>query len=311
MIHTIQVVRKYPSEFDIGYRACSCKTISIVTDSERGEVLCAGCGQILKQGVSDISTEEGIFMQDEYMERTRIGPASSLSMYDRGLYTVIGRNVDATGNAIHSTTKETFNRLRVWDKRSKPRHSSSLGKALTGLNAMKKKLGIPDSVIEDAAYIYRKAVASKLTRGRTLSSLVAASLYVACRESGTLRSLDDISLASNVQKKILSRDLRTLIKKLELNLNQYDSTAFVVRLANNMDLKEKVKRDAIDILLRSKEAGITTGKHPVALAATALYLACIRNDERMNQRTFATTVGVSDVTIRNRIAQIRKTIRLD
>ena len=113
---------------------------------------------------------------------------------------------------------------------------------------MKTKLGIPDNVVENAAYIYRKAVNAKLTRGRTMASLVAASLYAACRENNIPRTLDDIAEAGNVERRILSRDLRTIIKKLELNLNQYDTSSFISKISNNMNLKEKTKRDAFEIL---------------------------------------------------------------
>jgi transcription initiation factor TFIIB len=102
---------------------------------------------------------------------------------------------------------------------------------------MKTKLGIPNNVVENAAYIYRKAVNAKLARGRTMNSLIAASLYAACRENNIPRTLDDIAKAGNVERRILSRDLRTIIKKLELHLNQYDTTSFISKISNNMNLK--------------------------------------------------------------------------
>jgi transcription initiation factor TFIIB len=231
-------------------------------------------------------------------------------MHDRGLSTVIGKDVDATGRVVSSSTRETFNRLRIWDQRSRTRSSSSLAKALTILNATKTKLGIPSHIFEDAASIYRKAVSAKLTRGRTMQSLVAASLYAACRRTGTPRSLDDVAGAANVAKRVLSRDLRMLIRSLDMDLNQYDTSAFVVRLANNLNLRERIKRDALDILARSEEERITVGKHPVAQAAASLYLSCIMNGEKITQKGFAQAAGVSDVTIRNRIAQIRETLQM-
>ena len=183
-------------------------------------------------------------------------------MHDRGLSTVIGKDVDATGRAVSSSTRETFNRLRIWDQRSRTRSSSSLAKALTILNATKTKLGIPSPILEDAASIYRKAVSAKLTRGRTMQSLVAASLYAACRRTGTPRSLDDVAGAANVAKRVLSRDLRMLIRSLDMDLNQYDTSAFVVRLANNLNLRERIKRDALDILARSEGGENYGGEAP-------------------------------------------------
>lgn len=242
------------------------------------------------------------------MRTVRTGPATSLSMYDKGLSTVIGTNRDSAGNSLSSRTRSEFNRLRTWDQRSKSRKTTTLGKAFTLLHGMKTKLSIPDNVIENAAYIYRKAVSAKLTRGRTMTSLIAASLYAACRENNTPRTLNDIAAAGNVERRVLSRDLRTIIKKLELNLNQYDTSSFIVKISNNLNLKEKTKRDAFDILRRCEKKKITAGKHPVAQAAASLYIACVINGEKISQKRFSSESGISDVTIRNRVALIKKTI---
>lgn len=304
------MVQNYPSEYDVKCQLETCKTYPVVTDYERGEVLCGGCGLVLLQNMADQTHESHGYTQEEFMTQTRTGPATSLTMHDRGLSTVIGSNTDSTGNTLSRKTKLEFNRLRTWDQRSKSRSTTALSKAFTQLNAMKTKLGIPDNVVEGAAYIYRKAVSAKLTRGRTMASLISASLYAACRETNTPRTLDDIADAGNVERRILSRDFRTLIKKLELNLNQFDIASFVVKISNNLKLKEKTKRDAFDILKRCEESKITAGKHPVAQAAACLYLACILNGEKMSQKKFSKVSGVSDVTIRNRVDLIKNTLNL-
>lgn len=298
------------SENDVKCHLDTCKTYPTITDSERGEMYCGGCGLVLLQNMEDTSNENRSYTQEEFQTQTRTGPALSLTMYDKGLSTVIGNNKDSAGNSIARNTKLAFNRLRIWDQRSKSKSTAAFSKAFTLLNAVKTKLAVPDSVVEQAAYIYRKAVLAKLTRGRTMSSLVSASLYAACRESNIPRTLDDIASAGNVERRILSRDLRTLVRKLELNLNQYDTAGFIVRIANNLSLKEKTKRDALKILQRSEDLKITAGKHPVAQAAASLYLSCIINGEKLSQKKFSEAAGVSDVTIRNSVVFIKKILRL-
>lgn len=299
------MVKNYPNQYDVECELDTCKTYPIITDSERGEVFCGGCGLVLLQKLEDSSQESHGYTQEEFMGKTRTGPIISLAMNDKGLSTVIGKDVDSTGHAISNKTKQTFSRLRVWDQRSKSRKITSLGKALTQLNSMKTKLGIPDAVVEEAAYLYRKAVAAKLTRGRTTSSLISACLYAACRENNTPRTLDDISRAGNIERRILSRDLRTMIKKLGMSMNQYDINSFIIKIANNLKLKEKTKRDAINIIKKAKDAGITAGKNPVAQAAASLYLASLLNGEKISQKKFSQEACVSDVTVRNRIALLK------
>jgi transcription initiation factor TFIIB len=304
------VVENYSNDYDVKCQLDTCKTYPAITDSERGEIVCGGCGLILLQNMADASYENNGYTSEDFMKMSRTGPASSLTMNDRGLSTVIGNNKDSTGKALSSKTKYEFNRLRTWDQRSKSRKTASLSKAFTLLHGMKTKLGISDNVVENAAYIYRKVVNAKLTRGRTMASLISASLYAACRENNLPRTLDDIAEAGNVERRILSRDLRTIIKKLGLNLNQYDTTSFISKISNNMSLKEKTKRDAFEILRRCEKEQITAGKHPVAQAAASLYLSCIMNGEKISQKRFAVESGVSDVTIRNRVVLIKRTLKL-
>lgn len=305
------MVEKIYSDYDLKCQLDACKTYPAITDSERGEIFCGGCGLILVQNMLDASYENNGYTQEDFMKLARTGPGISLTMHDKGLSTVIGANKDSSGNALPSKTKYEFKRLRTWDQRSKSRKTATLSKAFTLLHGMKTKLGIPDNVVENAAYIYRKIVSARLTRGRTMASLVSASLYAACRENNIPRTLDDIAVAGNVERRILSRDLRTIIKKLGLNLNQYDTASFISKISNNMNLKEKTKRDGFEILKKCENEQITAGKHPVAQAAASLYISCILNGEKISQKRFALESGVSDVTIRNRAVLIKKTLKLD
>lgn len=301
---------KYSIDYAVRCHEDACQTYPIVTDSERGEIVCGGCGLVLVQNIADLSHETNGFSHEDYMSQARTGPATSLTMYDKGLSTVIGTNRDSSGNLLSSKTKFEFNRLRTWDQRSKARSSTKLGKAFTLLHAMKTKLGIPDNVVEGAAYIYRKAVIARLTRGRNMSSLIAAALYAACRENNIPRTLDDIGIAGNVERRVLSRDLRTMIRKLGLELGQYDTASFITKISNNLGLNEKTKRDAFDILKRCEENRITAGKHPVAQATASLYVACILNGVSISQKRLVEESGISGVTIRNRAALIKQTLKM-
>ena len=307
---TLVVVENYFIDYDVKCKLDTCKTYPTVTDSERGEIVCGGCGLILLQNMTDTTHESNGYTQEDFMRLKRTGPGTSLTMFDKGLSTVIGSDKDSSGTQLSRKTKFEFNRLRTWDQRSKSRKTINLSKAFTLLHAMKTKLAIPDNVVETAAYIYRKAVQVKLTRGRTMKSLISASLYAACRENNIPRTIDEIAQVGNVERKIISRDLRTLIKKLDLNLNQYNIAAFITKISNNLNLKETTKRNAFDILSQCERKQITAGKHPVAQAAASLYISCIINGEKISQKKFSVEAGISDVTIRNRVFLIRKTLDL-
>lgn len=284
-----------------------------ITDPARGEVFCGGCGLVMVQGLEeahgwgggagDGGASPGAAAAHQLGGAT--GPGGSPAMYGGGLSTVM-RSVDSDGRPISGAAQRSIGRLRVWDRRSRTKRAASLARAMAQLGALGDKLAVPRAASESAARTYRKAVDKGLSRGRTTSSLVAASLYAACRELGIPRTLDDVAGASNVEKRVLSRDLRTIIRQLELDLGQYDASSFAVKMANNLGLREKTKRDAVGILARAGKAHISAGKNPVSQAAAALHMACLLNSEPVTQRRVAAESGISAVTIRNRVAAIRE-----
>ncbi len=285
----------------------------LITDSIRGEIFCGSCGFVLADKVEDSGPELHSFSLEQYNERSRTGIGSSLSIDDKGLSTVIGsQNKDAAGNSISSSMKYTFNRLRTWDSRSKTDSTErSLRSAFVILNTLKSKLDLSDTIVERAAYLYRKALTKKITQGRTIVGIMLASLYAACRETNAPRTLQDIANAGNITVKDLSRHYRILFNTLDLQLESYDSADFVTRISSTVGLNEKTKRGALDILFQAKEKGITEGKNPMSLAASALYLSSIINEESTTQKKIADASGISSVTIRNVGKLIRKNLGIE
>lgn len=284
-----------------------------VTDDVRGEILCSRCGAVLADRVEDSGPEQRSFTLEDFNNNTRTGLGSALSIHDKGLSTIIGNaDRDAAGNSISASMKYTFNRLRTWDARSKSSSAErNLRSAFVTMGAIQPKLEVSDTVVERAAYLYRKALAKKIIRGRTISGMILSALYAACRESGVPRTLQDISAAGNVSFKDLSRHYRVFVKALELHVDLQNPSEFVSKIGTSVGLSEKAKRDALDIIENARQIGITDGKNPVSLAASALFLAGIMSGEKATQDSIAKASGISSVTIRNVAKILRKRLALD
>ena len=69
---------------------------------------------------------------------------------------------------------------------------------------------------------------------------------------------------------------------------------------------EKTKRKAIELLNKAKKIGMVAGKDPMGIAAAALYLSCISTGGSKTQKEISIASGVTEVTIRNRCAGLRK-----
>ncbi len=286
----------------------SCGGKKIVSDQDTGELFCGKCGFVITDKITDTGAEWRSFANDE-SNRARTGAGTSLTMHDMGLSTVIGAaNKDATGKPLSASVKSSIERLRTWDSRSQA-HSSAdrnLRQALNEMDKLKDKLALTNAVIEKAAYIYRKAMERKLVRGRSIQGLVAACLYASCRTTETPRTLDDIANGINIKRKDVARCYRLIYRELELKMPVVDPVKGVSRIASIAGLGEKTKRKAISILNEAKRTYITAGKDPMGIAAAALYLACISTGEVKSQKEISNASGVTEVTIRNRCAGLRK-----
>jgi transcription initiation factor TFIIB len=262
---------------------CSiCKSDKVVTDLESGEIICSNCGMIISDKIQQISRpEQRTFSAEELNHRNRTGTPTSLARHDMGLYTIVGRtDRDASGQKIDAQMRSTMERLRIWDFRTQ-RHTPTdrnLSLAFNELDTLKDKLGLPDAVFEKAAYIYRKAQQRGLVRGRTISSVLAAVVYIACREMGISKTLKDIVAVSNIRLKIISKTYRKLLVELNYKVPVSDPMKCISRVANNTNLSERTKHQALYMMNEVAEKGISVGKDPMGLAAV-LYLSCLKTDE--------------------------------
>ncbi len=283
-----------------------CDESIIITDFETGEIICQSCGRILQENITDTRKEDRSFTQDQHMP-------TSLTMHDMGLSTIIGKyNRDFVGKPLGYEMKQSMKRMRIWDSRSQAKTSSekNLRIALYEMVKLKEKLGLSDAVIDRAAYLYRKAAKAQLVRGRTVKSIVGACVYAACRDMETTRTIIDISNHLQEKRKLIARSYRILFQNLRLTVPVTDPINCIIKFANNLQIPEITKREAIKIFDTLKEKELTAGKNPNAVAATVIYMAGIKTNIVLSQHEITKISGITSVTIRNRLQDYKKYIEL-
>ena len=265
----------------------------------------------MKEKVVEAGPEWRSFSSEEKDNKSRTGSPTSIAIHDMGLATVIGDvNRDASGKSLSGSMKSTVERLRTWDRRSQVHESAdrNLRQAFSELRRFSDKLTVSEAVTEKAAYFYRKAFERGLVRGRSITSIIAASLYAACRDMEVPRTLKDVAAVSNVKRKDLARSYRLLLKEMDIKMPVADSLRCVSRIASRAGVSEKTQRRAREILVTAKQMRITAGKDPMGFAASALYVACTLEGETKTQKDVAEAAGVTEVTIRNRYKGLRSAL---
>ncbi len=284
----------------------------VIADPDTGELIRKDTGEVISDNALSQEKEWRSFDVVEDKNRARVGVPTSLAFHDMGLSTTIGKEVtDASGNLIDAATRMRMGRLRMWNNRSQSYSPTerNLQQAFTMLSRLKDRLGLPNHVTEKAAYTYRKAQERGLIRGDTIGSVLAASVYVAARQSGVLRTLDDISESSNVKPKQAARSYRRIISELDIKVPLIDPSKYIVKVANNLNFGEKIKRKALELMEQAQRKNILVGKDPISIAASILYLVNLAEGELNSPRTqteIAKAAGVTEVTLRNRSKELRK-----
>jgi transcription initiation factor TFIIB len=193
---------------------------------------------------------------------------------------------------------------------------------------------LPKLIVESAAMLYRNFESNFEAKGKSISCMAAATIFLACKKCSVVRSLDEIVEATGLTDqdrssvKLASKYYRLMVMEMgvfstpeaaapgsqqptrvpvmSLAVDQYIS-----KLANMAKIDTKVERLAIDIAHKTNDHLLADGKAPNGLAAAYIYVASILLDINILQRDVSSLSGVTEVTIRNRCKDILTAFRLN
>ena len=302
----IQDDESVKSNVDNGVQCNQCQNYTLVLDVLSSEYVCSACGCVSSEKI--YNNELSYFEKSEYKDKSRIGMPESLTVSHKGLSTLIGLNdTDGRGKMLDPGQKETIQRLRTWNNRSQLNDSISrnLDKALKYLNNFGDKLYLSPAVMENAAYIYRKAAIRKLAKGRSTVSLVAASIYAACREIAIPKTISDIAYVCNLPTKEIMSHYKLILKELSLKIPVIQGIDYVTLISNRLKLTERTKREALRIFSLVQHSRISIGKNPRAFAGAIIYIASQDCNEFLRQVEVCQVADISTVSLRKRCKEIK------
>jgi len=302
----IQNSRSFESNVGDGVQCNQCQNYTLVLDVLTSEYVCSTCGCVSNEKI--YNNELTNFEKGEYKDKSRIGMPESLTVSHKGLSTLIGLNdTDGRGKMLGPVQKETIQRLRTWNNRSQLNDSISrnLDKALKYLNNFGDKLYLSPPVMENAAYIYRKAAMRKLAKGRSTVSLVAASIYAACREISIPKTISDIAYVCNIPSKEIMSHYKLILKELSLKIPVIQGIDYVTLISNRLKITEKTKREALRIFSLVQHSRISIGKNPRAFAGAIIYIASQDCNEFLRQVEVCQVADISTVSLRKRCKEIK------
>jgi transcription initiation factor TFIIB len=72
-----------------------------------------------------------------------------------------------------------------------------------------------------------------------------------------------------------------------------------------------VQAEALEILSKAGKVGVTAGVYPMALAASALYVASMMDGRKLTQKAVAEAAGVKEATVRKEYKRLETVLNLE
>jgi len=282
-------------------RCPECNSARLTYDEQKGELICSDCGLVVEEKMVDTG-QEGHGQFDKGDKKGRGGAPLSMQKFDKGLTTNVGEISDIYRLETGQTRK--FLRLKKWQERVSTSIERNLRLAMSELRRVASFLNLPSVVRDESSRIYNFVLQRGLVRGRSMESVIAACIYAACRSYNIPRTLDEIANASDVERKEIGRTYRFITRKLAIKITPSSPQDYISRFSSILHLSPKSQNDALRILKKADISELTSGRGPAGIAAAALYVAALINDEKKTQREVADVAGITEVTIRNRYKEL-------
>jgi len=274
---------------------------NIVEEFGSGDLVCGNCGLVLGDRIVDTRSEWRTFANDEGDDPSRVGAASDPLMEGmEQLDTVISFRDGGSGIARELQ--------RAASRSQNSRSERNLLTAFRDISSWCDQFSLPKTISDIAKQLYKRSDEERLLRGKPLDAVIAACIFIACRQAHVPRTFREICNLTRVQKKTLGQCYKALEQAFNLSPGASAQTTssslsnapenLLVRYCNHLDLPANVQSICSDIIIAARNHGIADGRSPVSIVGGAIYFTCLVLGKNKSVRDISGVAGVTESTIK-------------
>ncbi|KAJ7872079.1 hypothetical protein B0H13DRAFT_2236313 [Mycena leptocephala] len=245
-----------------------------------GDLVCRNCGLVLGDRIVDTRSEWRTFANDEGDDPSRVGAASDPLMEGREqLDTVVSFRDGGSGMARELQ--------RAASRAQSSRAERNLLTAFRDISSWCDQFSLPKTIATS------RSIVQALRRGEAfarepLDAVIAACIFIACRQAHVPRTFREICNLTHVSKKILGQCYKALEQAFNLTPGASATTTTPSRRPSICS----------DIIVEARKHGIADGRSPVSIAGGAIYFTCNLLGKTKSLRDISAVAGVSEGTIK-------------
>ncbi len=191
------------------------------------------------------------------------------------------------------------------------------------IQSMAERIGLSRVVADTAKQLFKKAEDKrqkgvKSLRGKKQDPIIAACIYIACKQQKVARTLHEISSLTKVPKKEIGRCYKLLKGILytpeensdDININEIADSgdskinSYIERFGSQLGLPAHLRKNARTVAINANKAGTLGGKSPITLVAACLYFATHMLKDPKSSKDVAEVCGCTESTMKSAYRQL-------
>lgn len=187
-------------------RECKEFPPNLVEEFSSGDMVCGSCGLVLGDRIVDTRSEWRTFSNDDQGndDPSRVGDGANPLLNGSQLQTSI-----SFGDGSSSRTRDLH---RAQNKSTHDKSTKGLLAAYKEIGALCDAMSIPKNVSDTAKHIFKMVNDAGAFRGKSQDTIIAGSIFIACRQCKVPRTFREICALTKVSKAEIGRIFKALEK---------------------------------------------------------------------------------------------------
>lgn len=288
---------KESSDHDMSIYKCSdCESYDLIYAD--GQYSCSECGLM----------QEKILSQEAEYRFYGNSDSRSVNPERVGMATNVLLPQSSMGSTIQKRRSDNLSIKRMvqynsWNQM--PYKERSLYKICSRIARISKQAGIPRIIIERAKELYSIVKKVNISRGDNRDGLIAACVWVACKDLEVPRSSKEIACIFEIKLQDMTRGIKFFRENWrlanehneEISMESSNPINFIERYCSPLRVNDEIKHIAEFISVKAMLQNLVDDNTAPSIAAGSIYLACYICNKNIRKDVVAKACKISTVTI--------------
>lgn len=202
-----------------------------------------------------------------------------------------------------------------------PSDERSLWHVFENINRKTQNTDLANKIKEECKYYYKtisqkdKNVSGTLTRGTVRQGVIAACLFVSCKNNGVPRLASEIAEMFDISTTDVTRGLKKFCeiekrKNIEINVHITTTEDFIQRYCNKLNIGKDKQKIGYVLSKRIQKLGILNENTPPSVAASIIFLLSSVYELNITKDIICTEINISNVTITKAVKRLSKYLNI-